>query len=345
MKRSQKFINFFKKYSVLITCSFLVPLMVTTSNHLFSYDSSYYNLYYDGEVIHADHENFKLTGIHKVANVMQVASAFSYQGGACYKEYYAVVTDNFEALLIYNTSLGMKVEHNIDTGILNTEWHCNQMFFGGDFYSSSDKFPILYISMEHANVHSLFGFRIYQISGAYYIKQIQKITLVFDTETVYYPNAFYDYSFNKVYYVGYTKNSYMKEDDNYLRFYQFYLPDHRIEEDQFLVSASEEEPFNLPSETAGQGGFISDGYLYQTFSFDSKTDPLKAPKMRIVNLYTHEIVYDNQNLGAEFGIYKEFEHLAISSDGTMYSVGNPFDIYEFEYDKYFPNSVKDNEKE
>ena len=58
---------------------------------------------------------------------------------------------------------------------------------------------------------------------------------MFDTETVYYPNAFYDYSFNKVYYVGYTKNSYMKEDDNYLRFYQFYLPDHRIEEDQFLA--------------------------------------------------------------------------------------------------------------
>ena len=30
-------------------------------------------------------------------------------------------------------------------------------------------------------------------------------------------------------------------------------------------------------------------------------------------------------------IYTEFEHLAINNKGRLISLGNPFDIYEFEY--------------
>lgn len=333
MKNNSKFINFVKRFPVQLGAAFLIPTIAYTCSYLVSFDVVYHNLYYGGERISADHEHFELTGIKRVADVMQVASMFSYQGGTCYKNYYTVVADNFEAILIYNTDT-MKVEHSISTDIINTEWHCNQIFFGSDFYSASDKFPILYISMENPKVHSLFAFRIYQLSGVYYVKQIQQIKLVFDEGgTIYYPNAFYDYSTNRLYYVGYTKNSYMSEPDNYLRYYQFYLPDYRIEQTEFKTSNSIEEPFELPSETAGQGGFISNGYLYQTFSFASKTDPLKTPKMKIVDLSNHKIVYDNQNLGEAFGVYKEFEHLAINESGHMYSLGNPFDIYEFEYVK------------
>ena len=326
-------LRFIMKFPVHVAGVILIPSLVTSIVYLFSIEELYYNLYYYGERIHTDPENFQLKSIKKVANVVQVSSTFSYQGGACYENYYAVVTDNFEALLIYNTENKFKVEHNISTGIVNTDWHCNQMFFGTDFYSASDKFPLLYISMESPKVHSLFAFRIYQLSGVYYVKQIQQITLDFyDDKTVYYPNAYYDYDTNLVYYVGYTKNSYLKEEDNKLRYYTFYLPDYRIDQLSFFTDESEEEPFELPSETAGQGGFISKGYLYQTFSFASKDDPIRAPKMRIVDLRNHKIVYDNQNLGAAFGVYEEFEHLAISESGHMFSLGNPYNIYEFEYE-------------
>ena len=329
--KKHRIINFLKKFPIQIIAIFLIPNLIYSFSFLFSTEYLYNNLYYDGEIIPADHEYFELTGIKRVADVMQVASMFSYQGGACCGNYYTVVADNFEAILIYNT-VDMSVEHSISTGIINTDWHCNQIFFGKDYYSASDKFPLLYISMESAKVHSLIAFRIYQLSGVYYVKQIQKIELIFDdNDVIYYPNAYYDYSNEIVYYAGYTKKTYMNQPDNYLRYYQFALPDYRIETYEFHTSQSLEAPFELPSETATQGGFISEGYLYQAFSFASKTDPLKTPKMRIVNLATHTIVYENENLGASFGVYKEFEHLAVDNGGRMYSLGNPFDIYEFEY--------------
>ena len=53
--------------------------------------------------------------------------------------------------------------------------------------------------------------------------------------------------------------------------------------------------------------------------------------MRVVNLEKREIIKDYQNLGEQFGAYEEFEHVAITNEGKMLSLGNPFNIYEFEY--------------
>ena len=122
-------LRFIMKFPVHIAGVILIPSLVTSIVYLFSTEVLYYNLYYQGERIHTDPENFQLKSIKKVASVLQVSSMFSYQGGACYENYYAVVTDNFEAILIYNTENKFKVEHNISTGIVNTDWHCNQMFF------------------------------------------------------------------------------------------------------------------------------------------------------------------------------------------------------------------------
>lgn len=339
-QRLQKIKEFFKKYPVIITLAVILPVSIYTLAYFVRTETYYYHYYYDGEYYQIDAEEFKLTGIKKVANVYQAASAFSYQGGACYEEYYAVVTDNFEAVIVYNTKENMKVEHVIDTNISNTYWHCNQMFFGPDYFSVHDKFPILYISMEHPDVNALMGFRIYQLGGEYFIKKISQFTLYFDDGKgpIYYPNAYYDFESKLLYYVGYTKKSYYQEADNYLRYYAFTMPDYRTEMDGWFTSQAE-ETFELPSETACQGGCILDHYLYQTFSFASKTDPIKAPKMKVIDLVNHEIVYDNQNLGAEFGVYQEFEHVAINSDGKMYSLGNPFNIYEFTWTDESPDSI------
>lgn len=332
-KSPNKFVQFFKRYPVIISLVILVPALLYSIRYMFTADNSYYNFSYDGERIKNDHKNFELTGIKKVANVLQTSTFFSYQGGACYRDYYAICTDCFESILIYNTSgEKLKVEHNITTGMDNTQWHCNQIFFGVDFYSLSDKFPLLYVSMEHPDVHSLMAFRIFQKAGTYSVELVQQISLDFSAEKdkIYYPNAYFDYDDEYVYYGGYTENSYMKSATNKLKFYKFRIPDYRLRFDYFETKDSL-ETFELPSETATQGGFISDGHLYQTFSFNSKTDINRAPKMKVVDLESKEIIHDYQNLGEQFGVYEEFEHVAIARNGKMYSLGNPYNIYEFEY--------------
>ena len=327
-----KFLSFFKKYPVIIASAILIPSLVSFVRYIFSMDVIYHNFYYEGERIKVDHNNFKLTGIEKKGDIVQVASAFSYQGGACYQNYYAICCDNFEAIIIYD-STNMKVAHTITTGMYNTKWHCNQIFFGPDFYSARDKFPLLYVSMEHSEERSIKAFRLYQRSGEYKVDLVQTISLTFEKEedTIYYPNAYYDYDEHQIYWAGYTENNYLQSLSNKLKFFTFDLPDYR--EEEVTISTSEKlDTFELPSETATQGGFISDGYLYQTFSFNSKTDPIRAPKMRVVDLKNKIIIHDYQNLGESFGVYEEFEHVAISSDGKLLSLGNPFHLYEFKYE-------------
>ena len=329
--KNNKFLNFIKKFPVIISTIIVAPALIYTGRYLLTDEYYFYNFFYEGEKLNVEDETFQLTKINKVANVYQAAALFSYQGGACYQNYYAICTDSFEAVIIYNTKT-MKIEHIINTGIVNTDWHCNQMFFGNDFYSAHDKFPLLYISMESPKVHSTMVFRIYQNGGLYYITNIQNIELGFDTDEgpIYFPNSYYDYDDGIIYYGGYTNNSYMKSDDNKLRFYTFTMPDYRLP-DTTIYTSQAIDTFELPSETATQGGFISHHHLYQTFSFNSKTDPLKAPKMRVVNLETKTIIKDYQNLGEQFGVYEEFEHVAVDNDNRIFALGNPYNIYEFEY--------------
>ena len=331
MKKPNKFISFFKKYPVIVGFTLLVPSMTALASFMVANTDQHYNFFFDGQKMDIDHEKFELTGIKQVAKVMQTSTGFSYQGAACYQNYYVVCCDNFESILVYDTNT-MKVAHTINTGINDTTWHCNQIFFGNDFYASRDKFPLLYVSMENPGICSTMVFRIFKQGDAYYAKQIQELHLEFNKEEdkIYYPNSYYDFDTGLIYYGGYTKNTYMKESDTYLKYYTFFLPDYRFEYVE-LNTADSEGTFTLPSETATQGGFIADGYLYQTFSFNSKTEPLRAPKMRVVNLAKREIIRDYQNLGEQFGAYEEFEHVALTNEGKMLSLGNPFNIYEFEY--------------
>ena len=337
MSKWKNFLNkvwsWLKKYPTIITLCILVPSLAYIIRYASTNEYYYYNYYFDGEQLDVDEENFRLTGIKKIANVYQTSINFSYQGASCYQNYYAICADNFEAIIIYDTNkMNKGPVHIIETGTVNTDWHCNQMFFGPDFYSAHDKFPLLYISMESSKVHSTIAFRIYQLGGEYRVAQVQKLTLEFDDDKgpLYFMNSYYDYEDRTIYYGGYTKNTYMKEADNFIRFYTFELPDYRSSEEALRASESL-ATFELPSETATQGGFISDHHLYQTFSFNSKDNPLRAPKMRVVDLYERKIILDYQDLWKDFGVAEEFEHLAVNNEGKLFSVGNPFNIYEFEY--------------
>ena len=326
-----KVLNFLKRFPVVISLTIIVPSLVFLTRYLFTIEYAYHNYYYDGEELDINDSTFELTGIKKVGKVAQVSKNFSYQGGACYENDYVVCLDALESILIYD-SVEMKLTHTVNTGIYDVTWHCNQIFFGPDFYKVSDKYPLLYVSMEHKDVHSTIVFRLYQKAGEYYVEQVQDIKLDFSKEedTIYYPNSYYDYESGLLYYGGYTEETYMKSDSNKIKFYVFDLPDYR-EEYEILETKNAIDSFELPSETATQGGFISHGHLYQTFSFNSKTDPLRAPKMRVVDLQEKKIIKDYQNLGELFGVYEEFEHVAINRNGQMFSLGNPSNIYQFEF--------------
>ena len=330
-KAPNKIISFFSKYSTIVGSIILIPFVTASVIYMVTSMDHHYNYFFEGQEFNIDHETFEITEINKVANVMQASTGFSYQGAACYEDYYVVCCDNFESIVVYDTNT-MKVAHIINTGTVNTTWHCNQIFFGNSFYSSRDKFPLLYVSMENEDVCSTMVFRIFKQGDGYYTKLVQELHLVFSKEEdkIYYPNSYYDFDYGLIYYGGYTQKTYMKQDDNLLKYYAFPLPNYQFEYYE-LNTADSEDTFTLPSETATQGGFIVDRYLYQTFSFGSKTDPLRAPKMRVVNLDKKEIVLNYQNLGEKFGAYEEFEHVVITSSGRMLSLGNPFSIYEFTY--------------
>ena len=328
--KNNKFISFFKKYSTILVCALLIPPLITIGQYLFNSDNEYHNDYYQGERLDIDDNKFELTGIKKIGKVSQSSSNYSYQGAACYKDKYVVCLDGLEAIQIYDSN-SMQLLHHVD-GSFNREWHCNQAFFGDQYYKMSDEYPLFYISMEHKNVHSTIAFRIYKRGGVYHLEQIQTIKLVFDKEedTLYYPNSYYDFDEGLIYYSGYTESNYMRSDSNKLKFYSFPMPSYKEEYYEFHT-ANPIDSFSLPSETATQGGFISHSHLYQTFSFGSKTDPLRAPVMRVVDLKNKTIIKEYNNLGEQFGVYTEFEHLAVNDKGKLISLGNPFDIYEFEY--------------
>ena len=186
--------------------------------------------------------------------------------------------------------------------------------------------------MENKNIHSTIAYRIYKRADAYYLEEVQTLKLVFDTEedTIYYPNSYYDYDEGLIYYGGYTEATYMRSETNKLRYYSFPMPSYR-EEYVELHTDNPIDRFELDSETATQGGFISHSHLYQTFSFNSKDNPLRMPVMRVVDLKNKKIIKEYKNLGESFGVYEEFEHVAINNKGRMISLGNPTSIYEFEY--------------
>lgn len=328
--KKNKFLSFFSKYPVIIALIIIIPMLFSVTRYIFSEEISFHNDYYSGEKLDIDDTKFKLTGIKKIGKVAQESSNYSYQGAACYKDKYVVCLDNLEAIHIYDSN-SMKLLHVVN-GSFNRNYHCNQIFFGNDYYKMSDEYPLVYISMENKNIHSTIAYRIYKRGGSYYLEEVQTLKLVFDKEedTIYFPNSYYDYDEGLIYYGGYTEATYMRSESNKLRYYSFPMPSYR-EEYVELHTDNPIDRFELDSETATQGGFISHSHLYQTFSFNSKDNPLRMPVMRVVDLKSQKIIKEYKNLGEEFGVYEEFEHVAINNKGKMISLGNPTSIYEFEY--------------
>ena len=330
---------FLKEFPVYISLAIIIPSLIYTGRYLFLGHHKYTNdLFFNGNRIDTKPEDFEVTNIKPLFKVADASSFGNYQGGTCYKNYYFLCSNNFEVILIYNME-SKKLEDIIHTNAVNTDYHCNTIFFGEDFYSSQDKFPILYISMENAPVHATIGYHIFQRGGQYQIEQVQKVTLTWPDESkkLYFPNSYYDYNSGLLYYSGYTLDSYRRtktingvKQQNILRYYAFYKPDYRIANVELDMDRAV-DTFELPAETATQGGFVSEGILYQTYSFHKKNDSENSPKMRVIDLENHKIIKEYQDLGP-LGVYDEYENIAISEDGHLYAHGNFYlRLYEFEW--------------
>lgn len=329
--------DFFKQYPIIIALAIVVPVLLYVGRYFFLDETFYNNLYYSGEYIDGKPEDFKIKKIKPVLNLMNISSYSNYQGASCYENYYAVAGNNFECVLIYNMST-LKVEHAIYTNATNTSYHCNNIFFGSDFYSAYDKFPLLYFSQENAPFPCTIACRIVSRGGVDSITQVQTITLDLK-EKLYYPNSYYDYINGVLWYGGYTTNSYMKSESNYLKYHAFALPDYRISR----VSLNDEDSlfsFTLPSETATQGGFVSGGCLYQSFAGLSEAavpfnKPGEFPKFMIIDLWEGQIIYKEENLkpfGEGTANNEEFENVALANNGKIYASGNThLKLYEIEF--------------
>ena len=318
-----------KEYKILtaiLTAIVVVPVAISTASYFFSGNFHYFNTYFEGNSFNSEHESIYIDSIEKIITPAQYSSTNNYQGGACYNNYYAMVANNFENILIYDLETNRLVctVDNIDTAYHNTDYHCNTVAFGNEFYSETDRFPLLYVSMESPKVHSTLVFRIRKLAGFYGVDLVQTIEFPSSKDSgVYLPNSYIDYEEAAIYYAGYTNNSYNKADDNYLKYYKFQLPS--LEEKTVKLNLSNSlDIFTLPSETATQGGFISHGYLYQTFAFKSK------PMFRIADLENHTVIHE-QSLGETTGYYDEFENIA-TYNGRLYGFGiKSFRIVEYSY--------------
>ena len=333
--------EFLTRFPVLITTAILLPCLIYTGRYIFSLETIYSNLFYYGEQMNANGEHFKLKKITPLFKVLDISTYKNYQGGACYQNYYAVVGNNFECLVIYDMDNNHRVEHAIFTNQTNTSHHCNTMFFGSDFYSASDKFPLLYISQENAAIPCTIAYRIHDKGGVWVLDQIQQINLTFDGGHIYYPNSYYDHTSGILFYGGYTKNSYMKSDDNYIQYFAFPMPDYRISRVE-LDTSKAINTFQIPSETATQGGFMSNGYLYQSFSGLSEAAPPfnkegQYPELLIIDMINEQdVIYKIDDLrayGENGSANDEFENIALAMNGKIYAHGNThMKIYEFEYE-------------
>ena len=144
-------------------------------------------------------------------------------------------------------------------------YHCNNINFGSEKYDQNDDFPLLYISMENVDEHKCLVYRIQESSGIFSATLVQTIT--YPTPSVvsmYYPNCVLD-NINKLFYIiGYTQNSYVAANNNYLKICAYNMPS--LSEGNVLLDIADAlYTFEVRSLTATQGCFVYGGNIIQVY--------------------------------------------------------------------------------
>ena len=327
MRKIMEFLKTRKFFVILIVVAFILPSLISATTYIAKGGLKITSEeYYEGENFDYDPDTLKITEIKKLFKVAGLSTVDNYQGGAFYHNYYFLCANNLESILIYDMSKYRFIAI-IDTDeYTNTSYHCNSIAFGRDFYDKNDKFPLLYISMENADIHATLVFRITRIARNFSLEKIQKIIFEkSDVNNLFLPNSYIDQQNGYLYYAAYTDVTsphYQKSLDNTIKFFKYEIPDFKISEVQ-LKSEEALETFEVDSETATQGACIVNGYLYQTFAFTDE------PIIRIVNLKSHQIVYEDK-LGP-YGYYDEYENIAFYNNRFFAFGIKRLSMYEFYY--------------
>lgn len=313
--------------------SFMVigmPLGISIFNYVVDPNNTINNNgVFEGYNMPKQEDKFVLQGIQRLFRIANYSSQNNYQGGAFYKHYYAIAANDLENIVIYDMN-DYAVDIVINDTDENTLHHCNNISFGNTFYSPKDKYPLLYISMENAKIHATHVYRIHRSGNKLLTSKVQEIVFPSSDECgVYFPNSYVDQKENKLYYAGYTTNSYKKSVDNKLQFFRFALPNPPSSEGDLgyntikLDISKAEDTFQMESETAAQGGFIANNHLYQTYGFKEQ------PIFRITDLESHLITYEIE-LGP-LGYYDEFENVAVYKE-RLFAFGiKSLSMFELNY--------------
>lgn len=350
--KQNKFFKVVLSFPFLLSAAVVVPISLSVLSYALSPNNRFHNdEKFHGHILEGDPSTFKFEKINRLFKIENHSSWNNYQGGAFYNQYYCLAANNFENLLIYDMANYKIDEVILDCGV-DTSYHCNTIAFGTDFYSKKDKYPLLYISMENPDVHCTNVYRLIRKSNRYVTSKVQEIIFPSAKECgVYLPNSYIDHN-NVIeqdglalhqaylYYSGYTQNSYKKSDDNKLRYFRFPLPKAANEDqdydftiklkDQVLSQIEKGLYHDVPSETATQGGFIANGYLYQTFAFHDN------PIMRILNLRDFSLTY-SEEIG-KYGVFDEYENIG-TYNNRIFAFGiKKLSIFEFKFEMTIPNN-------
>ncbi len=339
-----KFKKFIKSLPFILTAATVVPVSLSLLSYFLSPNYHHDNWYFEGNKLRGNAYTFKLNRIDRLFRIANYSTWSNYQGGCFYNNYYFLAANNAENLVIYDMN-DYQFEAVITNFDLNNSYHCNTMSFGPTFYTEGDRFPLLYVSMENADVHRTNVYRIERTPSSYKATLLQKIIFPSIAECgIYYPNSYIDFKDvvddNGIedgepclYYAGYTKNSFYKADDNKLRYFRYELPiapndseEYESEvhlKDKTLEQINNKTYHELPSETATQGAFISNGFLYQPYGFNTN------PSMRIIDLRDFEIAYETPLIN--FGFKEEYENFATYNDRIFAFGIRHLSLFEFKF--------------
>lgn len=253
--------------------------------------------------------------------VEEKTSTHSPQGSACFGKYLFQCYDYNDYIGIYDMETKTKLQDVPMSS--NAKHHCNNANFGTEYYAEGDRFPLLYVSMEHADEHKCLVYRISGNDGAMSISLVQTITFPTPSSNfLFYPNVLIDRERNKMVVYGLGNTPCSREDANIIRFKVFPLP--RLVEGNITLDVSTiEDYFELTEFPTGQGGFILNGKIYLVVGVpNASSSGLKSfVQFHVIDIITHKVIssVDLQNTG-----------LTAEVEGAFAYNGNVYlnDVYE-----------------
>lgn len=186
-------------------------------------------------------------------------SNYYFQGAAMFDRYFFQFhTDNAE-IEVYDVESKTLVQKLTLTPGNN---HAGSGGFGVERVSSTDVFPVLYISSMDEN--KVYAYRITGTSGNYAMKLTQTISLPQGSSLMYLPNCAIDTKNNELILFGYSKNSWSVSSGNESIIARYELP--KLADGDVSLEASQAlDVFRLPFIYAEQGACASAGRLYLSY--------------------------------------------------------------------------------